>query len=294
MNRINMVCKIYAILSIFLFLVLISSAHALVEIEPASENLSIFSDPEFVFNVTISGVDNVYGFQFDIIYNDTIFGVTDVSEGTFLSRNGQDETFCLGPDLSTPGLIDNFACSRTESGSVSGSGVLASIIFNLKSLATFPATSDIKLSNVKISDINSQPLDNSSQDGQATVYECLYGETKGCIENDYPGTQTCNPDNQWGTCNIYTDGGGGSSDGGYFVPSDGTNGEEGEDGGEGPSYSGDINDDGCVNTQDLVLIGSNFGLTSGFDSRADVNDDGEVDIVDLVLVAIDFGGGPNC
>jgi hypothetical protein len=38
-----------------------------------------------------------------------------------------------------------------------------------------------------------------------------------------------------------------------------------------------------VNIQDLVLVGSNFGLTG--ENSADVNGDGVVDIVDLVLVA---------
>ena len=43
----------------------------------------------------------------------------------------------------------------------------------------------------------------------------------------------------------------------------------------------DINDDGVVNIQDLVLVSANFGKTG--ESKADVN--GVVDIVDLVKVA---------
>ena len=45
----------------------------------------------------------------------------------------------------------------------------------------------------------------------------------------------------------------------------------------------DINEDGVVNIQDLVLVAANFGQTG--ENTADVNDDGVVDIVDLVLVA---------
>ena len=45
----------------------------------------------------------------------------------------------------------------------------------------------------------------------------------------------------------------------------------------------DINDDGVVNIQDLVLVSANFGKTG--ESKADVNGDGVVDIVDLVKVA---------
>ena len=50
---------------------------------------------------------------------------------------------------------------------------------------------------------------------------------------------------------------------------------------------GDINLDGVVNIQDLVIISARFGLRGR--SGADVNNDGLVDIVDLVLVANAFG-----
>ncbi len=51
----------------------------------------------------------------------------------------------------------------------------------------------------------------------------------------------------------------------------------------------DINTDGVVNIQDLVLVASNFGQQG--ENRADVNDDGVVNIQDLVLVAGAFGKG---
>ena len=52
---------------------------------------------------------------------------------------------------------------------------------------------------------------------------------------------------------------------------------------EPPEIFGDVNNDGVVNIQDLVVVGSNFGQTG--ENRADVNADGVVDIVDLVVVA---------
>ena len=45
----------------------------------------------------------------------------------------------------------------------------------------------------------------------------------------------------------------------------------------------DINRDGIVNIQDLVLVAANFGATG--ENAADVNSDGVVNIIDLTLVA---------
>ena len=49
----------------------------------------------------------------------------------------------------------------------------------------------------------------------------------------------------------------------------------------------DVNGDGVVNIQNLVLVAGAFGETS--ENAADVNGDGEVNIQDLVLVAGAFG-----
>ena len=50
-----------------------------------------------------------------------------------------------------------------------------------------------------------------------------------------------------------------------------------------PQLAEDINTDGIVNIQDLVLVASNFARTG--ENAADVNNDGVVNIADLTLVA---------
>jgi hypothetical protein len=55
-----------------------------------------------------------------------------------------------------------------------------------------------------------------------------------------------------------------------------------------PPTPWDVNSDGTVNVQDLVLVANEVGQ-SGESLKADVNGDGTVDIRDLVLVASHFG-----
>ncbi len=59
-----------------------------------------------------------------------------------------------------------------------------------------------------------------------------------------------------------------------------------------PATPWDVNSDGIVNIQDLVLVASEFGQ-SGESLKADVNGDGTVNIQDLVLVASHFGEDMN-
>ena len=58
---------------------------------------------------------------------------------------------------------------------------------------------------------------------------------------------------------------------------------------EVPQLVADVNGDGVVNVQDLVLVAGQFGKTG--EHGADVNGDGVVNIQDLVLVAGAFGEG---
>lgn len=57
---------------------------------------------------------------------------------------------------------------------------------------------------------------------------------------------------------------------------------------EMPPPPWDVNEDGVINIQDLVLVAGQFG-ESGEDLKGDLNGDGTVNIQDLVIVASHFG-----
>jgi hypothetical protein len=59
-----------------------------------------------------------------------------------------------------------------------------------------------------------------------------------------------------------------------------------------PTLAEDVNNDGVVNIQDLVLWAISFGATPGqarYNAKADINRDGVINIVDGVLIAKSFG-----
>ena len=63
------------------------------------------------------------------------------------------------------------------------------------------------------------------------------------------------------------------------------------EGAEAVHIAEDVNSDGVVNIQDLVVVASNFGEIGK--NKADINRDGVVDIVDLVKVAAALGNMAN-
>jgi len=52
--------------------------------------------------------------------------------------------------------------------------------------------------------------------------------------------------------------------------------------------TGDLNNDGVVDIQDITIVATNFGLTAGFDNRADTDSNNIIDIFDVVFVASRF------
>ena len=56
-----------------------------------------------------------------------------------------------------------------------------------------------------------------------------------------------------------------------------------------PTLPWDINKDGIVDLQDLLLVSNIFGEDTSKDPKADVNKDGQIDIVDLLLIAAHLG-----
>lgn len=55
----------------------------------------------------------------------------------------------------------------------------------------------------------------------------------------------------------------------------------------------DVNDDGTVDIQDLLLVSNSFGVDHLENPKVDVNKDGNVDIIDLLMIAAHLGESSN-
>ncbi|MBN2459637.1 hypothetical protein JXB28_05105, partial [Candidatus Woesearchaeota archaeon] len=182
---------LWAVMLALIIAMLAGSASALVSVYPSSYELDSCSNRTFSINISLSGVADVYGFQFDLGYNSDILEVVSISSGALLSNNNQYSIFCIDPSLSTPGLIDNVACTRVSSQfSTPSSGLLSTITFRVRNAANYPAASGLVLSSIKLVNSNNVVLSNASQNGQVNVLSCpcvgAYSEEDArCIPTDY-------------------------------------------------------------------------------------------------------------
>jgi general secretion pathway protein D len=116
-------------------------------------------------DVAVSGVTDLFAFQFDVLFTPTILAATGVNEGPFLPSGGA--TFFL------PGTIDNTVGAITFTANtllglipgVSGSGTLASLTFE----ALTAGSSAITLANVLLFDSLGAPMSFSTQGGTVNV-----------------------------------------------------------------------------------------------------------------------------
>jgi hypothetical protein len=122
----------------------------------------------FMADVNISGVTDLYDFQFDLGFNPSVLQVTGVSEGTFLTSGGT--TFFL------PGVIDNTSGSITFNADtlegaipgVTGAGTL--LVFDFTAIG--PGTSTLSILNnadLILQDSTGANINATTTNGSVTV-----------------------------------------------------------------------------------------------------------------------------
>jgi len=175
---------------------------ATVSITPASQTIDLSSTTTATVAVEISGLTTpLYGFQFSMENSTGYWFLDSVSEGAFLGTGGVS-TSCAGPTGGASRIVTNYGCTRVGAGSgITGGGILAYVDID----SNFQAgTTTLSLSNVKLSDIDSQPISFSTVNAQIISRWCIEEDTRDCGPNtdqgecEY-GTSTCSG-GEWGTC----------------------------------------------------------------------------------------------
>jgi hypothetical protein len=128
-------------------------------------------------DVPISGVTDLFAYQFALIFNPAILSATLVEEGTFLKGFGPT-SFVAGTSDSKAGIIDNIAGTLVGSiGGASGNGFLVAVTF----LANAVGVSPLQLSDVILLDSSLSEIPVTVQAGSVTVEPIPEAGTAGML-----------------------------------------------------------------------------------------------------------------
>ena len=156
------------VLLLVVAVVLLSSpafSDAILSVQPSVTTANPGDD--FSINIDVSGVTDLYAFQFDVTFDPNILAFSLITEGSFLPGGGST--------VFIPGTPDNVAGTLTFTadtlvGSISGvdgSGTLATLFFQ----ALASGSSPIVLSNASLLDPTFSDITATTVSGTATVPE---------------------------------------------------------------------------------------------------------------------------
>ena len=139
------------------------SHSATISIQPVPTNVNF--GQTFSVNVVMSGVADLFAYQFDLGFDPSVVAATGITEGAFLSSGGA--TFFLsGVVDNIGGTISNTADSLVGPVSgVSGSGVVATASFT----AVGPGATSINLLSMSLLDSTLSDISATVQNGDVTV-----------------------------------------------------------------------------------------------------------------------------
>ena len=134
---------------------------------------TVTAGSNFEIPVSITGVADLFGFQFDFSYNTQILQLISINEGPFLSSSG-DTTFFI------PGTDNGFGTATGTADTilglvpgVSGTGTLALLDFE----AVGAGTTNVNLANVKLLDSTLSDIPFTMQSGIVEVNAVPEGGT---------------------------------------------------------------------------------------------------------------------
>jgi len=168
--------KIAAICLAIVVLVLALAALAIIRSESGTSETTAFVAPSnanvrvnqtFVISINVSGVSDLYGWEFKLGYNADLLEVVDVTEGSFL--NSSRDTYFVLRNMSTDGYVLAGCTSLRNVVGVSGNGTLVTVEFRAKKLGSCT----LDLYDTKLVNSAKQLLEHSEIDGSVTANGAL-------------------------------------------------------------------------------------------------------------------------
>jgi len=147
---------------------------AVVRVDPVTTRIAV--NQIVTVSVKIDSVTNLFGAEVHLAFNPNVLEVIDADQGQAgvqISNGGMLQPDFIGQNVAdnTLGTID-FGVAQINRAGVNGSGTLVIISFKGKAAGTSPITfRGIQASptGVNLSDVNGQPIANSTQSGSVTV-----------------------------------------------------------------------------------------------------------------------------
>jgi len=130
------------------FLLSLTQALAAVNISLLPSQSEIEAEETFTVSLKVSGVENLYGYEFGVAFDPARFEVLSVKEGEFFSRAAEDPTYLLTPILDNDsGNVREIVGVRLTPGvGVTGTGIIAQLEFKEKSNIESDYSSSISFS----------------------------------------------------------------------------------------------------------------------------------------------------
>jgi hypothetical protein len=119
----------------------------IVSINPSTQNVVTGNTTSVTVN--ISGVTDLFSYQFDFFFTPLIVSATSITEGPFLASSGNSTDFFPGSIDNTAGnILSSFGTSFGAGPGVDGSGILAFINFTAGNVGT----ATLSLDNIILDD----------------------------------------------------------------------------------------------------------------------------------------------
>jgi len=157
--------------SLFVFAFKVTAEVAELSVQPDSSKIW-GKDETLTINVTVTDVSDLYGWQFKLYYDPRILNGTSIIEGPFLKSGGEtfSETSFNDGYNTTHGRATAFSSLTGNASGVTGSGVLATVIFKTKALGT----SLLELSETVLGNPDGEEITHNVADGAVQVVKAIH------------------------------------------------------------------------------------------------------------------------